>query len=236
MTELNDTLKALGHLFNDSPSGGFGKLFSAWADQHADMTSILVGVRNGHLVAMATGYALDLIGQALRFPREDGELDEPYRDRLQLEIDIRCSEGTLTEIRDIIARSLLIDHSTILIYQNEAPSLGLVDLPYFVEVSVNWGVLAAELTSGLFKFSDDPLVSLYGSDYGFDVGKWDRIVTQTTLPSTILNELLERILATGVQYVIAVHGGFKFSDDPLVSTHASSRGFDTGRLRKRLTT
>ena len=226
--ELTTALTALGPLFDNS----WGKLLWAWAEQYDLVDGILAEMAGCHNVATATGLSLDLIGQGLRFPRELDEADQSYRARLMLEIDIRSSQGTLEEIRDLVARSLQIDPATILIYQNKAPSLGLVDLPYFVEVSLNWKRLKAELSTGLFKFSDNPTVSTHASSKGFDTGAWERVATVSTLPSVIIVAILERILSTGVQYVIAVHGGFKFADDPTTSTHASQRGFDTGRLRK----
>ena len=226
--ELTAALTAMGPLFDVS----WGKLLWAWAEQYDLLDGILAEMAGCHNVATATGHSLDLIGQGLRFPREADETDQSYRLRLQLEIDIRSSQGTLEEIRDLLARYLQIDPATILLYQNKAPSLGLIDLPYFVEVSLNWKRLKAELSSGLFKFSDNPTVSTFSSSKGFDTGAWERVATVTTLPSVIIVAILERILSTGVQYVIAVHGGFKFADHPTTSTHASARGFDTGRLRK----
>ncbi len=234
MSELQEVLReeVLGHYYNTSEGGGIAKLFYPYA-QAIDHASVLAAdIETARYLASATARSLDLIGMGLGVGREQGETDEIYRKRLLLEIMIFNSGGRLEEIRTILVEALGVAADAILIYNNEAPSQGLTDLPFFCEISLNHGCMLLSGETRLFKFSDDPTTSTFGSKRGFDNGKWrENNQTQVQMLAET-NALIERILGTGVQYQIAAHGGFKFSDQATVSTFNSDRGFDNGRWRR----
>jgi len=229
-TELQQLLDGLIHCYNDTPGGNFARLFWPLAKEMAEMREILETIRDSRYLESAEGYSLDLIGSGISLGRDDDESDFAYRKRLQLELLILCSQGTLEEIRTIISEALNIESGHIKIYNNAAPSEDLTDIPYFVEISVHERHYPkAEFAHG-FKFSDNATESTFNSPLGFDmgVGMWSK---EPAAILTELEELLERILPTGVQYQLAVHGGFKFSDNATVSTFDSLQGFDNGAWR-----
>lgn len=234
MAELQEILQGevLGHYYNTSEGGGIAKLFYSYAQAIDCQSVISQAIRHNRYLATAEGRSLDLIGTGLGVGREQEETDELYRKRLRLEIMVLTSEGTLEEIRTILAEALGVASDTILIYNNEAPSQGLTDLPFFCEISLNHGCMLLDEASRLFKFSDDPVTSTYESKRGFDNGKWRESNKTQVQMLAATNAWIERILGTGVQYQIAAHGGFKFSDKATVSTFDSDRGFDNGRWRR----
>ena len=232
MSELQRVLTKLVHYYNDSPSGNIAKLFSPWASRIDNYLDTWTGIEASHFLDTAAGISLDYVASKLRMGRIEAENDENFRARIKLEIMILISSGLVEEIRSIISAKMNIPLGDILIYQNAAPSEGISYLPYYVEISILSKHLPQEGYEKGFKFSTNDAVSTYGSVRGFDGGVLQWMVTPAEM-LTALEELIERILSTGVQYAIAVHGGFKFSDDAVTSTYDSSRGFDAGAFRGR---
>lgn len=232
MSELQRVLAKLVHYYNDSPSGNIAKLFSPWASRIDEYLDTWTGVAASHFLDSATGISLDYIGSKFGMGRAENEPDEDLRARIKLEIMILISSGLVEEIRSIISAKINIPVGDILIYQNEAPSEGIGWLPYYVEISVLSKHLPQAGYEKGFKFATDPVVSTYDSSRGFDGGVLQWMVTPAAMLSA-LEELIERILSTGVQYAIAVHGGFRFSADPTTSAFGSDQGFDAGAFRGR---
>jgi hypothetical protein len=234
MSELQEILneEVLGHYYNTSEGGGIAKLFYPYAQAIDRSGGLLERIQRDRYLETATARSLDLIGLGIGVGREQDETDEKYRQRLHLEIMVLISQATLEEIRAILVAALGVAPDAILIYNNEAPSQGLTDLPFFCEISLNHGCMLLGGETRLFKFSDAPTTSTYNSKRGFDNGKW-RENNKTQVQMLVkTNQWIERILGTGVQYQIAAHGGFKFSDQATVSTFGSDRGFDNGRWRR----
>lgn len=231
MAELQDLLSVLGHYYAADGGSNIARFFTSHANRIDEIRSILAEIRQNRYLDTATGYSLDLIGDKLSLGRESGEIDTSYRRRLKLEIMILISQGRIDEIREILSEGLQIDLDQIRIYNNEAPSQGLTNLPFFCEISIDWGALLLDQEDRWFKFSDTAS-RVTGSARGFDVGKWKgRSGTHVQYLSEA-NELVERILGTGVQYQIAAHGGFRFSLNPTTRTDSSSYGFNSGRWRR----
>jgi len=231
--EANGILESLGHMFHTVPGSNIHRLFSPYLAWLGEVQAGLEEILASRYLETATARSLDLLGAGIALGRLAGESDEAYRKRLRLEIKILCSQSTLEEIRAILSEGLGIPPDAILIYNNASPSQGLTDLPYFCEISLNHGALLLNEASRLFKFSDDYDAPAYESPRGFNVGKWRRTrnITREQMILEIV-ALIERILGTGVQYLIAAHGGFKFSDVYDTPAYESNRGFDRGRWRR----
>ncbi len=225
------TQDSLCHYYNTERSGGVAKLFYPYAQAADRRQSILEAIYEQHYLETAVGYSLDLIGRAIALGRLEDEIDTAYRRRLRLEYMILTSSGTLEQVRAILAEALGIEPGTILIYYNESPSQVLSDLPYFVEISIVHSALLLDEDRPWFKFSDDSETRAEASEQGFNTGQWLGRSTTKAEWLVELNALLERILATGVQYVIAGHGGFRFSLESAARTDDSDRGFDRGSWR-----
>ena len=232
MAELQLLLARLGHYYANDEGSNIAKLFGPHANRIDEIRSILQEIRANRYLASATGYSLDLIGRGIGVGRDEDEADEIYRKRLLLEIMILTSEGLIADIREILATALNIDPDQILIFNNAAPSQGLTDLVYFCEISLHWGVMLLSGVSQWFKFSDSATVRAEASSRGFDVGRWRAGHKTYVQHIAALNALIERILGTGVQYQIAAHGGFKFSDNATVRAVGSDLGFNYGRWRR----
>lgn len=234
MPELDSimTPEVLGHLYSTDRGSGVAKLFYPYAQSRDNVTRVHDEIYSGRFLATAAGHSLDLLGAGIGLGRNVSEPDDAYRRRLRLEYMILTSEGTLEDVRAIIAEALELDPGSIWIYFNESPSDGLTDLPYFVEIQLAHGVMLLGEEHGWFKFAGSDEARVASSEYGFNVGKWrsSREMDPDAFIAEI-NALLERILATGVQYVIGFRGGFRFSISETERTADSDRGFNTGRWR-----
>jgi hypothetical protein len=231
MAELHELLKILGHYYATDPGSNIAKFLTSHANRIDEIRAILDDIQDNRYLDTATGYSLDLIGAKLSLGRETEESDKTYRRRLKLEIMILISQGRIEEIREILAEGLQIDDTQILIYNNQAPSQGLTDLPFFCEISLDWGAFLLDVDDRWFKFSDTGSRTT-GSARGFDIGKWKGRSSMHIQHLAEVNELVERILGTGVQYQIAAHGGFRFSLNPTTRTDDSSYGFNSGHWRR----
>ena len=225
------TADSLGHYYNTERSGGVAKLFYPYAQAADRREAIREAIHEQHYLETAAGYSLDLIGRAIGLGRLEDEIDTAYRRRLRLEIMILTSSGTLEQVREILAEALGIDSANIWVYYNESPSQVLSDLPYFVEISIVHSALLLDEDQPWFKFSDDPENRAEASEQGFNTGQWLGRSTTTAEWVAEVHALLERVLATGVQYVIAGRGGFRFSIESDARTDDSDRGFDRGPWR-----
>lgn len=224
-----ELIRAFGYVYDERPTSGIGKLLYPYLSLQELEEETIEAIRDSRYLETAFGASLDLIGDQINCGREASESDESYKKRLRLEIMIITSTGTLEEIRTILSTALDIAPEQIQITNNASPSQALEDLAYFVEVSLNYGAFLLGGTTQWFKFSDSPTASTFDSPYGFGRGKWrGEGMSPETVVATI-SAWLERILATGVQYVIAVHGGFKFSDHATVDTLDSDRGYGRGK-------
>jgi len=225
------TAESLCHYYNTERSGGVAKLFYPYARAAERRETILDAIHEQHFLDTAVGYSLDLLGAGIGVGRLEDENDEAYRKRLWLEYMILTSSGTLEQVRAILAEALSIDPANIWAYYNESPSQVLDDLPYFVEISIGHSALLLDEERPWFKFSDNAEVRTAASEQGFDTGQWLGRATTKAEWLAEVHALLERILATGVQYVIAGRGGFRFSLEAETRTPDSDRGFDRGPWR-----
>jgi hypothetical protein len=228
-TRSRELVRAFGYVYDERPTSGIGKLLYPYLALEELETETIEAIRDSRYLETAFGYSLDLIGDQIRCGRQVGQTDESYRTRLRLEIMVLTSAGTVEEVREILAEALEISPSQIQVTNNASPSQALEGLPFFVEVSLNYGAFLLGGGTQWFKFSDQATASAFDSPYGFGRGKWrgDGMTPETVVAT--ISYWLERILATGVQYVIAVHGGFKFSDHATTDTLDSDRGFGQGK-------
>jgi hypothetical protein len=232
--ETGELVRAFGYVYDERPTSGIGKLLYPYLSLQELETETIAAILDSRYLETAFGASLDLIGDQISCGREASESDESYKKRLRLEIMVITSAGTLEEIRTILSTALDIAPGQIQITNNASPSQALEDLVYFAEVSLNYGAFLLGGSTQWFKYSDLATEDTLDSPYGFGRGKWrgDGMSPETVVAT--VSYWLERILATGVQYVIAVHGGFKFSDHATTDTLDSDQGYGRGKWSGRL--
>ena len=195
-----------------------------------ELIQVIQAVADCLFLSTATGKALDMIGERWGVVRREGESDEAYRKRIRFEIKICLSSGTTDDIRSLVCEYFGWPGSSIRINRNWSSITGKRDAFYEIQVPTGWLVQPEQ--PKWFKFSDDPTVSTYESEHGFNKGKFKYpswIPAVWKFPYN-LDAFLDRITASGVEWLISLYGGFRFSLNPLESTYDSDRGFDRGKL------
>lgn len=112
---LERTLSILASQFRDQKPDGsltnFQKLIKALCGPAQELQNVLWQLKTERWLSTAIGLQLDEIGEILGLPRNPGESDEDYRERLQFQIFINISSGTPEDI--IRAIKYLTDASSI---------------------------------------------------------------------------------------------------------------------------
>lgn len=96
------TIALLASQFRDQkPDGGlsnFQKLIKILSTPAQELQDVLWELKTERWLSSAVGEQLDLIGQILGLPRNQGESDEDYRERLEFQVFINLSSGTPEQI------------------------------------------------------------------------------------------------------------------------------------------
>jgi hypothetical protein len=194
------------------------------------VAEVVHGIFSSLFLASATGHAIDQIGERWGIVRAEGQNDDEYKARIRLEIDICLSSGTTDEIRDLVCRWFGWDGSAIRLTRNFSHIL-MEHRDAFYEILLPVGWIVDPEQPNWFKFSDIADESTFDSPLGFNRGRFAIPLGPGAwrLPYDI-DEFLDRITASGVEWLVGLYGGFRFSYYYLESTYDSDRGFDTGKL------
>lgn len=213
----------------DRGKPGIRALLRPGAQEIDAIDDAIEALRQALYLSTATGDALDAFAARWGLSRNPGELDEQLRKRIRVEILMCLQSATIDELKAALGEYMGWNPNAILISSNWSPTLK-DEFPAFFEIRVPMSWLRAEQEQH-FKFSDDPENSTYQSNLGFDFGplKWPIQGKWLDYPLTA-GELLDRLAAVGVKFLVGTYGGFRFSLNPTESTFDSETGFDKGGL------
>ncbi|MBM7623637.1 DUF2612 domain-containing protein [Sporohalobacter salinus] len=213
----NNLVKRLTSNYKQDEDSNNYKLLKLNGDELDDIKNEINSIQDTRVIDKTYGKHLDRIGENVGQPR--GHLDDDiYRILLKARMKINLSSGTINEIIEILSS----------IFQSNADEIK-VEEPH-------WGT---------FRFSNDYDKPKYNSNFGFDGGTWRTKLQDCAriliyMPVDALNsigfsrqwfiELLDEIVACGVDIQLGWKGTFKFSDTYDNPEYDQDTGFGKGTL------
>lgn len=221
--QFERALALLASQFRDQKANGdltnFQKLIKVLVKPMQDLENVKWELKTERWLSTAIGQQLDEIGLILGLPRNLGESDEDYRERLQFQIFINISSGTPEEVMQVLA---FLTHATHVNYHD----IGIADFQLETN-GLTFPDPVNDLNDAIFQVSPAgvnyaPIVATYNVPISFELGAdlADEPLFIAPDSSEITNLLLAPV--PGILYVAAgavgdngPNGGLDELDFPL---------------------
>ena len=167
---LERTLGILVAQFRDQkPDGGltnFQKLIKVLCGPAQELQDVLWQLKTERWLSTAIGEQLDEIGEILGLPRNPGESDEDYRERLQFQIFVNISSGTP---EDIIRAIQFLTEANNIVFSDVFPAFFQLETD-----GLKFPVPPNDLNDAIFRMSPAgvnyaPITATYGVEIPFQV-------------------------------------------------------------------